>query len=125
MTYIFGVTLPSNKKVVYALSKVFGLGHISSADICSQIGVTQHCKVAQLNDFQISKICKIIEGNYIFENELKKEIMLNIKRLSDIGAYRGYRHSYGLPVRGQRTHTNAQTQKKISAKYKNIKNKAN
>lgn len=121
MAYIFGVTLGSNKKVLYALPKLFGINKSASLSICSQIGITEHCKIGQLNDFQISKICKIIEQNYLFESDLRKDIMFNIKRLTDIGAYRGYRHSYGLPVRGQRTHTNAQTQKVLSRKYRNLK----
>lgn len=118
MAYIFGVTLPDSKKVKYALPMLYGINQSTADAICNQVGISDHCRMAQLNDFQISKICKIIEQNYIFENDLRKEIVFNIKRLSDIGCYRGYRHSYGLPVRGQRTHTNAQTQKVISRKYK-------
>lgn len=118
MIYIFGVTLPNDKKVRYALLKIFGINHTSANHICDQIGIGEQCKINQLNDFQISRICKIIEQGYIFESDLKKEILYNIKRLSAIGAYRGYRHSYGLPVRGQRTHTNGHTQKIISKKYK-------
>lgn len=118
MVYIFGVTLPNDKKVRYALPKIFGINHSLANQICDLVGVGEHCKMGQLNDFQISRICKIIEQNYIFESDLKKEILYNMKRLSDIASYRGYRHSYGLPVRGQRTHTNGRTQKMISKKYK-------
>lgn len=121
MVYIFGVTLPSNQKVIYALPKLFGLNKASSLDICNKIGITEHCRISQLNDLHVSKICKIIEEGYIYESDLRKTIMFNIKRLCDIGSYRGYRHSYGLPVRGQRTHTNRKTQKSISIRYRIIK----
>lgn len=118
MVYIFGVTLPNNKKVRYALPKLFGINQAAAGSICDQIGITDQCKMGQLNEFQISRICRIIEQNYLFESDLKKEILYNVKRLNDIGCYRGYRHSYGLPVRGQRTHTNSRTQKALSKKFK-------
>lgn len=118
MVYIFGVTIPNHKKVKYALPMIYGINHSLASWICDQVGVGEQCKMGQLNDFQISRICKIIEQSCIFENDLRKETAFHIKRLSDIGCYRGYRHSYGLPVRGQRTHTNAKTQKILSRKYK-------
>lgn len=118
MVYIFGVTLPNSKKVRYALSSIYGINKNSAQEICDAIGISEQCRIGQLNDFQVSRICKIIEQNYLFESDLKKEITYNIKRLAEIGCYRGYRHSYGLPVRGQRTHTNGKTQKQLSRKFK-------
>jgi small subunit ribosomal protein S13 len=118
MVYIFGVTLPNHKKVKYALPMLYGINQATAEVICDQVGISEHCKMGQLNDFQISRICKIIEQTHTFENDLRKEVAFNIKRLSDIGCYRGYRHSYGLPVHGQRTHTNARTQRALSRKYR-------
>lgn len=118
MVYIFGVTIPNQKKVKYALPMIYGINQTSAGSICDQVGISESCKMGQLNDFQISRICKIIEQHHTFENDLRKEVAFNVKRLSDIGCYRGYRHSYGLPVRGQRTHTNARTQKVLSRRFR-------
>nr|YP_007890495.1 ribosomal protein S13 [Andalucia godoyi]AGH23989.1 ribosomal protein S13 [Andalucia godoyi] len=118
MVYLFGLTLPNHKKVKYALPLLYGINQKTASILCDQIGISDQCKMGQLNDFQISRLSKFIEQQYLIENDLRKEVTFNIKRLSDLGCYRGYRHSYGLPVRGQRTHTNAHTQKALSRKYK-------
>lgn len=111
MARIEGVNLPSNKRVEYALTYLFGIGLKSSQDILNKLKISFNTRVKDLTDGEISQIQREISNNYKTEGELKKEITLNIKRLQEIGSYRGTRHKRGLPVRGQRTKTNARTRK--------------
>ncbi|HLW72900.1 MAG TPA: 30S ribosomal protein S13 [Candidatus Babeliales bacterium] len=111
MARIEGVNLPANKRVEYSLPYIFGLGLARSQDILTKIGISLDKRVKDLTDAEIAAIQKEITDNYKVEGELRKEITLNIKRLQEIGSYRGLRHKRGLPVRGQRTKTNARTRK--------------
>jgi len=108
---IAGVDIPDNKKVPYSLAYIFGIGIKSGFKICEQAGVDPEKRVKDLTEEEIAKIRKIIETEYKVEGDLRKEIAMNIKRLIEIGCYRGVRHRLGLPVRGQRTRTNARTRK--------------
>jgi small subunit ribosomal protein S13 len=111
MARIAGVDLPPNKRVEIALTYIFGIGRPQSGRILSEAGISFDTKVRELNDEEINKIRKLIEEQYRVEGDLRKETSFNIKRLMEIGSYRGLRHRRGLPVRGQRTHTNARTRK--------------
>ncbi len=111
MARIEGVNLPANKRVEYSLPYIFGIGLVSSQDILTKLGINFDTRVKDLTDSQIAAIQKEITDHYKVEGELRKEITLNIKRLQEIGSYRGLRHKRGLPVRGQRTKTNARTRK--------------
>ena len=111
MARISGVDLPNNKQVKYALTYIYGIGMTTSVDILDKAGIDHKVKAKDLTDDQVSKIKKVIENEYKVEGDLRTEITLNIKRLMDIGCYRGLRHRRGLPVRGQRTKTNARTRK--------------
>lgn len=111
MARIAGVDLPPNKRVEIGLTYIYGIGRPQSNRILSSAGVSFNTKVRELNDDEINKIRKIIEEQYRIEGDLRKEVSFNIKRLMEIGSYRGFRHRRGLPVRGQRTHTNARTRK--------------
>ena len=111
MARIAGVTLPSNKRIEYALPNVFGLGLKLSRDILDKLKIDFDLRVRNLSDDQISMIEKEVTANYVTEGYLRKEITLNIKRLQEIGSYRGSRHKKSLPARGQRTKTNARTRK--------------
>src|SRR6476659_7261509 len=111
MARIAGVDLPPNKRVEIALTYIFGIGRTVSNKILSAAGVDVNTKVRDLNDDETNKIRKIIEEQHRVESDLRKEISFNIKRLMEIGSYRGLRHRRGLPTRGQRTHTNARTRK--------------
>jgi small subunit ribosomal protein S13 len=111
MARIAGVDLPPNKRVEIALTYIFGIGRTQSNKILSAAGVGLNTKVRDLNDDETNKIRKIIEEQYRVEGDLRKETSFNIKRLMEVGSYRGLRHRRGLPVRGQRTHTNARTRK--------------
>jgi small subunit ribosomal protein S13 len=111
MARIEGVNLPANKRVEYGLPYIFGIGLSGSQDILRKLGINFDTRVKDLTDAEIAAIQKEIADNYIVEGELRKEITLNIKRLQEIGSYRGLRHKRGLPVRGQRTKTNARTRK--------------
>jgi len=111
MARIAGVDLPPNKRVEIALTYIFGIGRTASNRILSAAGVDVNTKVRDLNDDETNKIRKIIEEQHRVEGDLRKETSFNIKRLMEVGAYRGLRHRRGLPVRGQRTHTNARTRK--------------
>jgi len=108
---IAGVDLPKNKRVVVGLTAIFGIGVPSSKKILSEAGVDQNKKVSDLTDDEVNKIRNLITADYKIEGALKTEVQTNIKRLMDIGSYRGKRHRRGLPVRGQRTKTNARTRK--------------
>jgi small subunit ribosomal protein S13 len=105
------VDLPPNKRIEIGLTYIYGIGRPQANKILTSTGVSPDTKVRELNDDEINKIRKVIEEQYRVEGDLRKEISFNIKRLMEIGAYRGLRHRRGLPVRGQRTHTNARTRK--------------
>ena len=111
MARIEGVNLPTNKRIEYALTYLFGIGLKTSQDILNKLKIDFNKRVKELSDAEVASISKEVSGNYVVEGELRKEITLNIKRLQEIGSYRGLRHKKGLPVRGQRTKTNARTRK--------------
>jgi small subunit ribosomal protein S13 len=108
---IAGVNLPTNKRVVIALQYVHGIGPKIAKDIVTKINLPADRRVSQLTDAEVLQIREMIDHDYIVEGDLRREVQLNIKRLMDLGCYRGLRHRKGLPVRGQRTHTNARTRK--------------
>lgn len=111
MARIEGVDLPRNKPTWVALTYIYGIGRTSAHKIVEQAGVDGRTRVFQLTDHEVARIREVIQQHYRVEGELRKETAMNIKRLIDLGAYRGIRHRKGLPVRGQRTHTNARTRK--------------
>ena len=111
MARIAGVNIPTRKRVPIALTSIYGLGHKSARDICDAVGIAQSTRVYELNDLDVKSLREHIDQNYIAEGNLRREVQMNIKRLMDLGCYRGLRHRRGLPVRGQRTHTNARTRK--------------
>lgn len=111
MARISGVNLPENKRIEYALPYVFGLGLKNSRDILSRLKINFDTRVKNLTNDEVAAIQQEVNNNYLTEGDLRKEITLNIKRLQEIGCYRGSRHKKGLPVRGQRTKTNARTRK--------------
>lgn len=111
MARIEGVNLPREKRIEYALPYVFGLGLKTSRDILVKLDINFDKRVKDLSDAEIAAIQKEVSSSYLTEGDLRKEIRLNIKRLQDIGSYRGSRHKKGLPARGQRTKTNARTRK--------------
>jgi small subunit ribosomal protein S13 len=111
MARIAGVDLPRSKRVEVALTYIFGIGDTTSRNILSETGVDPDRRVHELSDDEVNRIRRVIEARYKVEGALRTEVSMNIKRLMDIGCYRGLRHRRGLPVRGQRTHTNARTHK--------------
>ena len=111
MARISGVNIPTNKKVNIALTYIFGIGKKYALDICKNASIDLSKRVSELNDDEVNKIRDLIENNYSVEGDLRRKISLDIKRLNDLGCYRGLRHRKKLPVRGQRTHTNARTRK--------------
>lgn len=111
MARIAGVNIPSAKRVVIALTYIHGIGAVFSRQICEKAGVSLDKRVHQLNDAEVIRLREIIDADYTVEGELRREVGMNIKRLMDLGCYRGLRHRRRLPVRGQRTHTNARTRK--------------
>jgi small subunit ribosomal protein S13 len=108
---IAGVNLPTNKRVVIALQYIHGIGGKTAQEIMSKVNLPPERRVSQLTDAEVLQIREIIDRDYMVEGDLRREVQLNIKRLMDLGCYRGLRHRKGLPVRGQRTHTNARTRK--------------
>jgi small subunit ribosomal protein S13 len=108
---IAGVNIPSAKRVEIALRYIHGIGPKFSKEICTQVNIPAERRVNQLTDAEILQIREIIDRDYVVEGDLRREVSMNIKRLMDLGCYRGLRHRRGLPVRGQRTHTNARTRK--------------
>src|SRR6187401_2403080 len=108
---IAGVNIPTNKRVVVALQYIHGIGQKNAADIMEKTKIPQDRRVSQLTDAEVLQIREIIDRDFLVEGDLRRETSLNIKRLMDLGCYRGLRHRKGLPVRGQRTHTNARTRK--------------
>jgi small subunit ribosomal protein S13 len=111
MARIEGVDLPRNKRIDIALTYIFGIGRITSVQILEQAGIDRAVRTHDLSEIEVASIRRIIQRDHKVEGELRKEIAMNIKRLIDINCYRGMRHKKGLPVRGQRTHTNARTRK--------------
>merc|ERR1712178_277835 len=111
MARIAGINLPTNKRVVVALTYIHGIGKVTSKNICESAGVNASTRVNELSDQEVASIRQHIDGNVVVEGDLRRERTINIKRLMDLGCYRGLRHRRGLPVRGQRTHTNARTRK--------------
>ena len=111
MARIAGVNIPTNKRVVIALQYIHGIGQRSAKDIMTKVGIPEERRVSQLTDQEVLQMREVIDRDYVVEGDLRREISMNIKRLMDLGCYRGLRHRRGLPVRGQRTHTNARTRK--------------
>lgn len=111
MARVVGVEIPSNKKVHIALRYIYGIGPTRAIEICKGTGVDPEKRVKDLTEDEISRMSSFIQQHYKVEGELRTDVMRNIKRLIDIGCYRGLRHKLGLPVRGQRTRSNARTRK--------------
>lgn len=111
MARIAGVDLPRNKRIEVALTYIYGIGFPTSKKILQEAGINPDKKANDLTEEEIAKLREIIENNYKVEGDLRREVTQNIRRLIDLGTYRGLRHRYGLPVRGQRTRTNARTRK--------------
>jgi len=108
---IAGVNIPTNKRVEIALTYIHGIGQAKAKEICARVGIAAERRVAQLSESEVIMIREAIDRDYTVEGDLRREVAMNIKRLMDLGCYRGLRHRRGLPVRGQRTHTNARTRK--------------
>jgi|TARA_B110000438_G_scaffold303149_2_gene363382 small subunit ribosomal protein S13 len=108
---IAGVNIPTNKRVEIALRSIHGIGPIKARDICNKVNIDLTKRVNQLSDSEVIAIREAIDNDYIVEGDLRREVAMNIKGMMDLGCYRGLRHRRGLPVRGQRTHTNARTRK--------------
>jgi small subunit ribosomal protein S13 len=108
---IAGVNIPTNKRVEVALTYIHGIGDTFAKEICSKVAIPAERRVSQLTESEVSQIREVIDRDYMVEGDLRREVSMNIKRLMDLGCYRGLRHRRGLPVRGQRTHTNARTRK--------------
>jgi small subunit ribosomal protein S13 len=111
MARIAGVDLPRNKRIEVGLTYIFGIGAATAKKILEETGVSPERRVFELNDDEVNRLRRVIEARHKVEGALRTEVSMNIKRLMDIGCYRGLRHRRGLPVRGQRTHTNARTHK--------------
>ena len=111
MARIAGVNIPTNKRVVVALQYIYGIGPKKAQEITSKANIAEQRRVSQLTDQEVLQIREIIDRDYMVEGDLRRDVTMNIKRLMDLGCYRGLRHRRGLPVRGQRTHTNARTRK--------------
>ncbi|MGJ4944722.1 30S ribosomal protein S13 [Bradyrhizobium sp. HKCCYLS1011] len=111
MARIAGVNIPTNKRVLIALQYIHGIGPKIAADIMDKVKIAEDRRVNQLSDQEVLQIREVIDRDYVVEGDLRRETGINIKRLMDLGCYRGLRHRRGLPVRGQRTHTNARTRK--------------
>src|SRR3954469_1271135 len=108
---IAGVNIPTNKRVVIALQYIHGIGQKNAKDIMAKVSIPMERRVSQLTDQEVLQIREMIDRDYMVEGDLRREVAVNIKRLMDLGCYRGLRHRKGLPVRGQRPHTNARTRK--------------
>jgi small subunit ribosomal protein S13 len=108
---IAGVNLPTNKRVLIALQYIHGIGPFKAKEIVGKVGIPSERRVSQLTDSEVLQIREMIDRDYMVEGDLRRDTAINIKRLMDLGCYRGLRHRRGLPVRGQRTHTNARTRK--------------
>ena len=111
MARIAGVNLPTNKRIVIALQYIYGIGGAKAREILEKVSMPESRRVSQLTDQEVLQLREVIDRDYMVEGDLRREVSMNIKRLMDLGCYRGLRHRRGLPVRGQRTHTNARTRK--------------
>ena len=111
MARIAGVNIPTNKRVLIALQYIHGIGQKNAAEIIEKVKIPVERRVSQLSDQEVLQIREVIDRDYLVEGDLRRETGINIKRLMDLGCYRGLRHRKGLPVHGQRTHTNARTRK--------------
>ncbi len=111
MARIAGVNIPTQKRVIIGLTYIYGLGPSKAKEICANVGIPESRRVKDLTEDEVLKIRECIDSAYKVEGDLRRETSMNIKRLTDLGCYRGLRHRKGLPVRGQRTHTNARTRK--------------
>ena len=111
MARIAGVNIPTNKRVVIALQYIHGIGSAKAKEIVDKVSIPDARRVSQLTDQEVLQLREVIDRDYVVEGDLRREVAMNIKRLMDLGCYRGLRHRRGLPVRGQRTHTNARTRK--------------
>ena len=111
MARIAGVNIPTNKRVEIALRYIHGIGPVNALEICEKTKIEPAKRVNTLSDAEVLAIREVIDRDYVVEGDLRREVSINIKRLVDLGCYRGLRHRKGLPVRGQRTHTNARTRK--------------
>jgi small subunit ribosomal protein S13 len=108
---IAGVNIPTNKRVVVGLQYIHGIGAAKAKEIMEKVSIPDTRRVSQLTDQEVLQLREVIDRDYVVEGDLRREVAMNIKRLMDLGCYRGLRHRRGLPVRGQRTHTNARTRK--------------
>jgi len=108
---IAGVNIPTHKRVEIALTYIHGIGDAYAKEICGKVSIPSERRVNELTESEVIQIRETIDGDYVVEGDLRREVSMNIKRLMDLGCYRGLRHRRGLPVRGQRTHTNARTRK--------------
>jgi|TARA_Y100000588_G_scaffold381110_1_gene466145 small subunit ribosomal protein S13 len=108
---IAGVNIPTNKRVVISLTYIHGIGPAKAREICEKCSISLESRVQDLTDHEVSGIREVIDRDHVVEGDLRREFAMNIKRLMDLGCYRGVRHRKGLPVRGQRTHTNARSRK--------------
>jgi len=108
---IAGVNIPTNKRVEIALTYIHGIGDAFAKEICEKVSIPTERRVNELTESEVIQIRETIDRDYVVEGDLRREVSMNIKRLMDLGCYRGLRHRRGLPVRGQRTHTNARTRK--------------
>ena len=111
MARIAGVNIPTNKRVLIALQYIHGIGAAKALEICTKVGIELERRVNQLTDAEVLAVRETIDREFVVEGDLRREVSMNVKRLMDLGCYRGLRHRRGLPVRGQRTHTNARTRK--------------
>ena len=111
MARIAGVNIPTQKRVVIGLQYIHGIGPKFASEICERVGIPAERRVNELSDMEVAQIRETIDRDYQVEGDLRRDVAMNIKRLMDLGCYRGLRHRKGLPVRGQRTHTNARTRK--------------
>jgi len=108
---IAGVNIPTGKRVEIALTYIHGIGRTKAKEICGKVGIPAERRVNELSDAKVLQVRETIDRDYLVEGDLRREVAVNVKRLMDLGCYRGLRHRRGLPVRGQRTHTNARTRK--------------
>ena len=111
MARIAGVNIPTQKRVEIALTYIHGIGRTMASKICQDVGIPRERRVNELTDDEVARVRETIDRDYVVEGDLRREVAMNIKRLMDLGCYRGLRHRKGLPVRGQRTSTNARTRK--------------
>lgn len=111
MARIAGVNIPTNKRAIIALQYIHGIGPTKAREIIEKVGIPESRRVSELSDSEVLQIRETIDRDYMVEGDLRRDVSMSIKRLMDLGCYRGLRHRRGLPVRGQRTHTNARTRK--------------